>query len=234
MGATVERVRPVSITHKDHFVNVARRRALEARAADSASESQLYALAEQDPQLERRLDQQVKNCATAAHDAASKLPSEEPLASGASRSADEEFTNSLEKEIVACVIAGVNEDSDRKLNGLHVMSEGQVDAGMGSAEVQSRDNELSSSDQGRGGGYFADQFENLANFRAHFEGTGPEIWKQSGGKLDAFIAAAGTGGTIAGVSRYLKVIFHFNNLQDYFDTNCFDEESRYCSDAVFY
>lgn len=55
------------------------------------------------------------------------------------------------------------------------------------------------------GGFFADQFENLANFRAHYEGTGPEIWEQTGGKLDAFVAAAGTGGTVAGVSRFLKV-----------------------------
>lgn len=55
------------------------------------------------------------------------------------------------------------------------------------------------------GGFFADQFENLANFRSHYEGTGPEIWEQTGGKLDAFIAAAGTGGTVAGVSQFLKV-----------------------------
>lgn len=55
------------------------------------------------------------------------------------------------------------------------------------------------------GGFFADQFENLANFRAHYEGTGPEIWEQTNGHLDAFVAAAGTGGTIAGISRYLKV-----------------------------
>lgn len=55
------------------------------------------------------------------------------------------------------------------------------------------------------GGFFADQFENLANFRAHYEGTGPEIWEQTEGKLDAFVAAAGTGGTVAGVSQFLKV-----------------------------
>lgn len=55
------------------------------------------------------------------------------------------------------------------------------------------------------GGFFADQFENLANFRAHYEGTGPEIWEQTNGNLDAFVAAAGTGGTVAGVSRFLKV-----------------------------
>lgn len=55
------------------------------------------------------------------------------------------------------------------------------------------------------GGFFADQFENMANYRAHYEWTGPEIWEQTKGSLHAFVAAAGTGGTIAGVSRYLKV-----------------------------
>lgn len=55
------------------------------------------------------------------------------------------------------------------------------------------------------GGFFADQFENLANFRAHYECTGPEIWDQTDGKLDAFVAAAGTGGTVAGVSKFLQV-----------------------------
>jgi len=54
------------------------------------------------------------------------------------------------------------------------------------------------------GGFFADQFENMANYRAHYEWTGPEIWEQTKGSLHAFVAAAGTGGTIAGVSRYLK------------------------------
>lgn len=58
------------------------------------------------------------------------------------------------------------------------------------------------------GGFFADQFENLANYRAHYEGTGPEIWDQTHGNIDAFVAAAGTGGTLAGVSRFLQVCFH--------------------------
>lgn len=56
----------------------------------------------------------------------------------------------------------------------------------------------------RGRGYFADQFENEANWQAHYEGTGPEILRQCGGRLDAFVAGAGTGGTISGVARYLK------------------------------
>lgn len=97
LGATVERVRPVSITHRDHFVNIAKRRALELNE-----------------------------------------------------------------------LASKHSDSCK-------------------------------------GGFFADQFENLSNFRAHYEETGPEIWEQVDWKLDAFVAAAGTGGTVAGVSRFLKV-----------------------------
>ena len=51
---------------------------------------------------------------------------------------------------------------------------------------------------------WANQFDNTANRDAHFESTGPEIWRDTGGKVDAFIASTGTGGTLAGVARYLK------------------------------
>ncbi|KAL2944952.1 Cysteine synthase 2 [Bienertia sinuspersici] len=118
LGATVERVRPVSITHRDHFVNVARRRASEAN------------------------EQAAK----------------------------------LGKHIQTC-------------NNEQEQTNGET------FEEQKKNYVFSSSCTG---GFFADQFENLANFRAHYEGTGPEIWEQTEGKLDAFVAAAGTGGTVAG------------------------------------
>ena len=54
------------------------------------------------------------------------------------------------------------------------------------------------------GAVYADQFENLANRRAHRDGTGAEIWAQTGGRIDAFTCACGTGGTLAGVSDALK------------------------------
>ncbi|CAL9219054.1 unnamed protein product [Arabidopsis halleri] len=124
LGATVERVRPVSITHKDHYVNIARRRA----------------------------------------DEANELASKRRLAS--------------------------------ETNGIH-----QENTNDCTVEEEKESSLFSDSVTG---GFFADQFENLANYRAHYEGTGPEIWHQTQGNIDAFVAAAGTGGTLAGVSRFLQ------------------------------
>ncbi len=54
------------------------------------------------------------------------------------------------------------------------------------------------------GAIWANQFDNLANRRAHYASTGPEIWEQTGGRIDAWVSATGTGGTYAGVALFLK------------------------------
>jgi cysteine synthase len=55
------------------------------------------------------------------------------------------------------------------------------------------------------GAIWANQFDNVANRRAHFETTGPEIWEQTQGEVDGFICAVGTGGTLAGVAEALRM-----------------------------
>src|SRR2546427_6434945 len=56
----------------------------------------------------------------------------------------------------------------------------------------------------RNGVLFADQWNNLDNRKAHYVSTGPEIWDQTEGRIDSFICAIGTGGTLAGVATYLR------------------------------
>lgn len=64
--------------------------------------------------------------------------------------------------------------------------------------------DLATEMQAEGKGIVLDQFANDDNWRAHFEGTGPEIWQATDGQVTHFVSAMGTTGTITGVSRYLK------------------------------
>ncbi|CAE6413239.1 unnamed protein product [Rhizoctonia solani] len=77
----------------------------------------------------------------------------------------------------------------------------------GQTEMHTSDDTMVASTRegpGRPRGFFADQFESPANYQAHLQSTGPELWRQCSGRLDAFVSGAGTGGTVAGVGRYLK------------------------------
>ncbi|KAL5219161.1 hypothetical protein ABZP36_019845 [Zizania latifolia] len=129
LGATV------SITHRDRFVNIARRRALEANKS-----------------------------------APTQRGSSDKKANGSAH---------INIRMLHNKIAGTQGESNKALTKCDHNSDSK-------------------------GGFFADQFENMANYRAHYEWTGPEIWQQTKGTPHAFVAAAGTGGTVAGVSRYLK------------------------------
>jgi S-sulfo-L-cysteine synthase (O-acetyl-L-serine-dependent) len=83
-------------------------------------------------------------------------------------------------------------------------AKGDPAAGEGRATGMEYARDLAEQMQRAGQGKVLDQFANPDNPRAHIEGTGPEIWQQTGGRITHFVSAMGTTGTITGVSTYLK------------------------------
>ncbi|MCP2043435.1 cystathionine beta-synthase [Pontibacter sp. HSC-36F09] len=85
--------------------------------------------------------------------------------------------------------------------------------------------------------FYPNQYDNLSNWRAHYESTGPEIWEQSGDKITHFVTGVGTGGTVTGISRYLKehkpelitvgIDTYGSVFKKYKETGIFDENEIY-------
>lgn len=85
--------------------------------------------------------------------------------------------------------------------------------------------------------WYVNQYDNLSNTRAHYESTGPEIWKQTDGKVTHFVVGVGTGGTISGVGKYLKeknpnikvwgIDTYGSVFKKYHETGEFDEKEIY-------
>ncbi|MEL6701776.1 MAG: cysteine synthase A, partial [Pseudomonadota bacterium] len=90
------------------------------------------------------------------------------------------------------------------------------------------------------GAIWANQFDNVANRQAHIDTTGPEVWEQTGGKVDGFICAAGSGGTVAGMGMYLQpkgvkvglVDPHGAALFSYYTTGEFASEGNSISEGI--
>ena len=109
-----------------------------------------------------------------------------------------------------CVIVMPNNQSDEKVSTLRALGaevelvEPAPFANDGNYYHVARRRAEELTADGGARAFWANQFENTANADAHFEHTGPELWRQTDGKLDGFVCSAGTGGTIGGITSFLK------------------------------
>ncbi|MBS3992960.1 MAG: cysteine synthase family protein [Bacteroidetes bacterium] len=86
-------------------------------------------------------------------------------------------------------------------------------------------------------GWYVNQYDNLSNRLAHYESTGPEIWRQTDGKITHFVVGVGTGGTVSGIAKYLKeqnpnikvwgIDTYGSVFKKYHETGIFDENEIY-------
>ena len=196
LGAKVERVRPASIIDERQFVNLARSRAL------AFGQTVLTSL----PDV---VDMTANEDSTGPSTPATGEIGEElrPSANGSNIDLSEVYGTLDGRGRRRVVVVDANGGADRG------ETYGETNESVASVK---REANLVVSDRASGlegwktgeaaRGFFADQFENPANHAAHYTTTGPEIWRQLNGRLDAFVSGAGTGGTLSGVGKYLKEV----------------------------
>lgn len=105
-----------------------------------------------------------------------------------------------------CVITIPDKMSDEKINTLRAMGAKVIvtPSGVEPEDPRSHYSVARKMAEITPGAFLANQYDNPDNVAVHYATTGPEIWEQMDGKIDVFVAGAGTGGTISGVGRYLK------------------------------
>jgi len=104
-----------------------------------------------------------------------------------------------------CVIVMPNNQSPEKIDLLHTLgAEVELVAPVAFSNPEHFYHTAKRRSQQIENAFWADQFENLANSEAHYQTTAPEIWQQTGGAIDGIVMSSGTGGTIGGVTAYLK------------------------------
>lgn len=187
-GATVQLVKPASIVSPEHYVNVARRVAkkiTEGREDDLRASLLGNEAPDARPHSSTRTSGPIESAAVTAH------------ASAVAR----DLAHSTEDELRAS--GGAPSEGmayETKPASVLERNGGPAKLAADDASKALRGDQQAHSPTA----IFCDQFETLSNYRAHLSTTGPEIWAQTEGKIDAFVMGAGTGGTLAGVGAALK------------------------------